>query len=762
MEDLRLEVADFAAGDAGLAWRWVLTEPGGAFVADHQVHLEAGEPGWEAFTDLDGYLRWRADPQDRVASEAALVAAAGRWTGERVFGAVGHALTARAPAVVRVVVPALARVVAFRPLELAIVAGHPLAAQGVTLVMEVAGKAAGTKRPVGQRLRVLGLFSLPEGGGAALNLRRERFELARLVQDTAEVTGRGVELRVLQYGVTRDRLRTVMREGAGWDVVHISGHGGRGAFVLEHPDGSPDPVSSSELVELLAPAARQIRLVTASACSSAELTAREHLQLLGLAPPVRDGTAGAPASAAAGPAATEAGNSGLVPVLAAALVERLDCAVLGMRFPVVDDFAIALNRELYGLLIGQGQPLAAAVGIALPDLVAGEATPACPALSAGTPALFGGRAVDLVLTAPQGTPLVFDAERTKLAGFPAQPERFVGRVGVMVRANAALAERSGASGVLFYGMAGAGKTACALELAYTQEDNFRVLAWYKAPDEGHDITTALTDLAVVLEQKLPGLKLAHLLDDADALGAFLPALTEFAERSRVLVVIDNIESLLTEQGEWRDGRWGLLIGALTGHAGLSRVVLTSRRRPARLDGRVRTEAVHALSRDEAVLLARELPHLGALIAGTPLDGGGPGQAAAGRAATGQAAGRELAARVLAAAQGHPKLLELADGQASDPARLDKLLGSAGQEWARRGVAPGWAVHLCLRRAGRRRGRLRGGPRPLDTAGRRRVNAGRAGDVRPAVLPRRRRPDPSSDRGELGRSVAAARPPRRPA
>ena len=369
----------------------------------------------------------------------------------------------------------------------------------------------------------------------------------------------------------------------------------------------------------------------------------------------------------------------LVPVLAAALVDRLDCAVLGMRFPVVDDFAIALNRELYGLLIGQGQPLAGAVGIALPDLVAGPVTPACPALSAGTPALFGARAVDLVLAAPAGTPLVFDAERTKLAGFPAQPERFVGRVGVMVRANAALAERSGACGVLFYGMAGAGKTACALELAYTQEDNFRVLAWYKAPDEGHDITTALTGLALVLEAKLPGLKLAHLLDDTGALQAFLPALTEFAERRRVLIVIDNIESLLTADGQWRDGRWGLLIDALTGHAGLSRVVLTSRRRPARLDGRVRAEPVHALSRDEAVLLARELPHLGALITGTPLDGGGAGP--------GQAAGRELAVRVLAAAQGHPKLLELADGQAADPARLEKLLGSAGQEWAQRGVAP---------------------------------------------------------------------------
>ena len=170
MEDLRLEVADFAAGDGGLAWRWVLTEPGGAFVADHRVHLEAGEPGWEAFTDLDGYLRWRADPEDRVASEAALVAEAGRWIGERVFGAVGRALAERAPAVVRVVVPGPARVVAFRPLELAVVAGHPLAAQGVTLVMEVAGRAAGIEAAGRAAAAGFGVVQLAGGwrGGAEL------------------------------------------------------------------------------------------------------------------------------------------------------------------------------------------------------------------------------------------------------------------------------------------------------------------------------------------------------------------------------------------------------------------------------------------------------------------------------------------------------------------------------------------------------------------------------------------------------------------
>ncbi len=478
----------------------------------------------------------------------------------------------------------------------------------------------------------------------------------------------------MQYGVTRDRLREVMREGAGWDVVHISGHGGRGVFVLELPDGRPDPVGSEELAGLLAPGGGRVRLVTVSACSSAELTAREHLQLLGLAPPVRDDPG--PAAPAAAELGAEAGNGGggvVVPVLAGLLAERLDCAVLGMRFPVTDDFAVAFNGVLYRLLIGQGQPLPAAVGIAVGDVASGPASPGCPALSAGTPALFGARAAGLVLDAPAGAPLVFDGERVKLAGFPPQPRRFVGRTSVMARANAALAERSGASGVLFYGMAGAGKTACALELAYTQEANFRVLAWYKAPDEGHDIASALGDFAVVLERKVPRLELAHLLADEAGLAGFLPVLAEFAERSRVLIAVDNLESLLTAGGQWRDGRWGLVLGALAGHSGLSRLVLTSRRRPAEPVGRVAAEAVHALSRDEAVLLARELPRLGPLIAAA---GGAGGEADA---------ARELAAGVLAAAQGHPKLLELADGQAGDPARLAALLATAGREWDTRGV-----------------------------------------------------------------------------
>ena len=132
--------------------------------------------------------------------------------------------------------------------------------------------------------------------------------------------------------------------------------------------------------------------------------------------------------------------------------------------------------------------------------------------------------------------------------------------------------------------------------------------FHKAPDEDQDITLALTNLASDLETQLPGLQLVHLVDNEAALRGFLPGLTQFFEQNRVLVVLDNLESLLTTGGDWRDPRWGLIVDAMVGHDGFSRVVMTSRRRPRILDSRVRVEPIHALSLDEAVLLARELPN----------------------------------------------------------------------------------------------------------------------------------------------------------
>jgi tetratricopeptide (TPR) repeat protein len=529
------------------------------------------------------------------------------------------------------------------------------------------------------------------------------------------------------YGATRQRLENALLEQPGWDVVHLSGHGLAGALMLEDDAGRPDRIPSAELVELLGYTSEQLKLVTLSACESAAVTAAEHLHLLGLQPAVRDklpdqrsgehvppGVAGGrhrdqpdshrvqpdshrvqpdshrvqqdshrvqqdrhrgqPDSDDASPTDTTPAMSGL-PAIAAQIVNQLDCAVLAMRYPVVDDFAIDLTRSFYDLLLGRGNPAPRALALSLPRAAAQPPTPAAPALSIGTPTLFGARAAQLTLQPPPGEPAVFDLERQRLARFPSQPERFVGRVGPMTRAATALAPNSGRTGVLFHGMAGAGKTACALELAYSHQDSFPLIAWHRAPDQGHDISPALVDFAFALEHQLPGLRLAHVVNDTAALQQILPGLTKALEHHRALIVLDNIESLLTGDGRWRDERWGLLIAAMTRHRGLSRLVLTSRTMVDGLADSVLVEAVHALSLPESVLLARELPNLAALIdAKPPLPAGLTAEQAQG-----------LAARVLAVVQGHPKLIELAEGQAADPAVLAVRLAQADQVWLARGA-----------------------------------------------------------------------------
>ena len=245
--------------------------------------------------------------------------------------------------------------------------------------------------------------------------------------------------------------------------------------------------------------------------------------MLGL-PPGRRGP-----RATAGPSGLDAGPDGThVPALAAELASRLDTAVLGMRFPVADDFAVSLSAVLYDLLLGREQPLPGALGLALPKVVTKDAH----ALPAATPAMFGGRALDLVLRAPRGEQVRFDAgEARKLAGVRPQPERFVGRTGVMAEASAVLAPRSGSSGVLLHGMPGVGKTACAAELSPHAPGLVQHNRWHEARADGEAIDAALAAFAVDLETKLPDLRLVHLLDDRGALARFLPALTAFASAS---------------------------------------------------------------------------------------------------------------------------------------------------------------------------------------------------------------------------------------
>jgi hypothetical protein len=176
----------------------------------------------------------------------------------------------------------------------------------------------------------------------------------------------------------------------------------------------------------------------------------------------------------------------------------------------------------------------------------------------------------------------------------------------------------------------------------------------------------------------------------------------------MLLILDNLETLLTPDGQWRDPRWALLIGALIGHTGPSRVIITSRVVPAGLDAHmVLIRPVPALSRDESLLLVAELPTLRALLHSVA-----------------------LARCLLTLTQGHPQLLEFADAAAADPPRLAYQLAEI--EAAVDGAAP-LAAFLVQ------------GNTWLDAAA--------AGTVPDGG----NRPEPGCHRGELGCFVAAIGP-----
>ncbi len=652
MAGLRLVASE--VGGPG-SWLWRLLGPGDKLIAHHQVAVDVQSWEWQALIDLPTGLSTHLDPADRLGSEEKLVAQVGDWTAEHVLGPLAPILADRAPVAVSVQVPASAPWLLGLPLGVARVGGEYLVTHGVAFACSFEGQEVVAKDPVGERLRVLAVFSVP-AGQSLLDLRRERKGLGELVAEVAGGgTPRALDLRVLQYGATAERLREALDEDEGWDVVHFAGHGEPGRLMLEDEAGKPTVVDTAELVKWLRKARHRLKLVSLSACSSGAFVVAQTLKDMDVE--AHD----------LAPEPTVGASHGL----ALEVMDRAETTVVAMRYPVVDDFAIAFGLALFRGLWDKGKDTAAATAWALERSVTFPPTAAAPALAAFTPAVFGPAAGALHLAPPEGTPQT----DLKMAGFDAEPARFVGRVAVMTRANAALARHSPQRGVVLHGMAGAGKTACALELAYGQRGNFAELVWCRCPNEGtgtdKEAADALGKLAGRLDTALR-LPLAGKADKLDQIEALAEQISEAMENTSVLVVLDNVESLLSAQGSWLDPRWKALVTALVTHPGRGRVVLTSRRPPTGLDG-LAVEAVHALGPHEAVLLARQLPNLSRLLKGETV-------------AT-RDSGPALVRAVLEATGGHPKLLELANAQVGTGPVLDAMLADAAQQWQQQGVDP---------------------------------------------------------------------------
>ncbi len=658
-ETLILEARDFKDPQH---WRWLLKDSQGKFLADHEVGLDSGDPNYTAFMDMESFLKANSSPDRWLEDQMRLMEQVGSWIGKEALGSVGERISKfSTPVTVLVKVPPEASGLLYRPWEMAIAGGKPLALRNASLVYEIMGEKPEIKTvPVQDRLRMLAVFSLPTDA-SSLSLRRERYQLMKLIRDLAQTRGFAIDMRILQYGTTRESLQEALEEGEGWDLIHFSGHGDKALLILEKPDGSHDTVSSEELSDLFSLASGRLKLITLSACFSAAATVKETLEWLKIPVAETEGEVHVSASPQQPP----------MPALAVELMTKLDCAVLAMRYPIGDEFAINLASEFYRLLLEKGNTLPRSLQLAMQKILKEGHNAATPPLSWATPALFGSRSAELMLRIPMEPQGQFVSPTIGLSYFLSEPKRFVGRTGSLGRASSALARDSEKRGVLFQGMAGAGKTACALETVYHQSrsQRFRHFVWHQVPKENEEIEGSLVKLALDIEKQLPWVKMVQLVDRAEEFKAWLPVLSEMMEQNSILIVLDNLENLFTGDGGWKDERWGWLVEALLNHDGLSRLILTSRNplRDLECNTRLIVEQINSLSRNEAMLLAREMPNLGKLLLG--------------KSPVGLEKGRDLVRRTLALVQGHPKLIELADAQAADPVILEKYLESAKGAWS---------------------------------------------------------------------------------
>jgi hypothetical protein len=626
MERLKLEITRYWGPGR---WDWALSD-GTGVVADHAVDVAETDELYAAFARLGRYLRLNVSPARPLSSEAQIVEDLGRWIGANLLGPIGPAMVDQAPATVEVLFPTAAQALMFRPWELAVVGDLPLARQDVSLVMVPPAEGPlRRKNAIGNRLRMLAVFSLPEGA-PTLVLREQRQALVRLVDGIRKRSGKAIDLSVLQYDVNSGRLRDALQQGDGWDIVHFSGHGLIDGLVLEGATGGLETVPAAQLIHLLRDGRDQLKLLVLSSCNSAAAPPADILA-------ARFGDAPEPEGDAAEPERT-------LPVLAEEAAGRLDCAVLAMRYTVDDDFSIELGEHLYSALLGSGQPLTRALQLALPKALGDRPRPGVPPLSVGIPALFGRRCADLTLNPPAAPPATYGVGNLKMTGFPREPEHLIGR-SLPMGAGARLLSADGPAGIMFSGGQGLGKTACAVELAYRYEREFGALAWYGPSGE---IRGSVVRFARALEDQLPGLEMADKVKSTSELEKFLPWLTELMERNAILIVIDGIDGLLSTDGYWRDGFWGRLVDALVDHNGCSRLVLTGRRPPQSVPSGLVVQPLAPLTPEESVLLARQLPTLGSLIhgsSGLPI-----------------ARARLLLAEALTAAAGNPGVLRARDDE----------------------------------------------------------------------------------------------------
>lgn len=522
--------------------------------------------GWqrEPFEDLSGYLSRYSIPNASTDHLRDLLTSVGAWVTARVLGPeLAAEIAARLPAIVTVQLHSRQHRLLAAPLELAQVAGKSLAAGGVVFAYSLGGGKPASEPPA--RTRMLAVFPLPSDADQ-LGLRAERLALQSSVTRAAEA-GNQVTLTCLQYGVTRQALRSLLTEHE-YDIIHVGGHGGYEGLMLMTETDATDFVAADDLLEMLGPQRGKTRLVVLGACDTG---ANKAARLVGR---LHDGTARGIGRLISGERAQGLGSQ---------VARRLNTVVLAMRFAVDDTFSRLYAAAFYEGLLRYGLSVDEACGLALTLAKTEVHDDALGILAEFTPVLY----------CPDKADLRLQARRSEAPPPPPDPHPFIGRADVLRRMTALLQPGSGIQSVLLTGSRGAGKSACAAEFASGAAGAFDAVIRFSVEPEAPDAAAA------------------QLADQIS--GGGWPAASAALRSRRLLVIVDGLDAMLTEDGHVPPP-WQVAIKVLTSPGSPSRAIFTSRRGVEALEGsgHCAVIGIGALSWDETLLLAAELPRLGPL------------------------------------------------------------------------------------------------------------------------------------------------------
>ncbi len=641
---LHLDLTGFS-GENETAWHWRLL--------DGETLLGEVTLDWETVLAGAPWLAGKPDQADQGIEPAAQVPVAplldlrAESTGPSL-GALGQAHS-DGPRPFRITLPPRAPELARVPFEQLQVQGKSLADQGLMPILEPADRHPVDRAArIADTFRILAILSLPETASAD-NLRREARELDQTVARVAETRQAAVTLRTVQHGATRDTLWRALDEGEGWDLVLISLRGSGEYVVLETDSGGLDRLPLSRLSHLLRETADRIKLVVMTWSLPPARYAVSLRRTLGL--PVPD-------QALPGEEASTGDLAGALPRFALDLSRTLDCTVAAMRTPHPPERVRAFQTSLLETLLDGKTRVADGFHRIAHTLVEPDRTDRRTLLQA-TVAVCGHGTATRRLVLPRRLPRPTDTI-DRMAGCPPRPVWFSGRLKSMMRATLALADGSPYRVVLFHGTVGAGKTACALEMAHRHEAaRFEDVVWFEIPDQT-DPDTAFVHFFHTFESRLQilGHPMTTASDDPAGLDTHtLHRFGQVLERRAVLLLMDHVERLLDDHRAWRSDRWRRFFQVALAQDGRSRLVLTSRFMPAEIKGHtaLRAEPVHALDLDETLLLGHALPNLSSLFQ--------------------KPDGHARALEVLRATQGHPGLLHLADRLLPHPELLTQTLAA---------------------------------------------------------------------------------------